>query len=205
MAVAANGNAAAPPHPAPPQLTFSHRPLDISPRLGEYREIKSESTCCWLEPMEPRVQGPAPPPVVDEELRRMQKNKRKPVVIYTVSPEVIHAEASEFMALVQRLTGPGSSRPGEAPARARPFPKTRDQQLPVRVKARALNGSGSEGAASAPDAPSPSVAASDTLFFHGSSPPSRAVRKDEPPMASHSWLLHGEYLDQSPRHQPGFP
>ncbi|KAJ8491086.1 hypothetical protein OPV22_012807 [Ensete ventricosum] len=189
--------------PPTSRLTLSHRPLDISPRLGEYGEIKLESTCYWLQPMEPRVRGPVPPPVVDEESRRMQKHKRKPVVIYTVSPEVIHAEASEFMALVQRLTGPGSSRPpGEAPARAPPSPKVRDQQLPVRVKARALNGSGSGGAASAPDAPSPSVAASDTLFFHGSSPPSCAVRKDEAPMASQSWLLHGEYLDQSPRHQP---
>lgn len=31
---------------------------------------------------------------------------RKPVIIYMVSPKVIHVEAHEFMSLVQRLTGP---------------------------------------------------------------------------------------------------
>lgn len=31
---------------------------------------------------------------------------RPPVIIYTVSPKVIHANPSEFMTLVQRLTGP---------------------------------------------------------------------------------------------------
>ncbi|KZV50083.1 hypothetical protein F511_20586 [Dorcoceras hygrometricum] len=36
-----------------------------------------------------------------------QKNhtKRQPVIIYTHSPKVIHAQASDFMALVQKLTG----------------------------------------------------------------------------------------------------
>ncbi|XP_052190670.1 protein MKS1-like [Diospyros lotus] len=33
---------------------------------------------------------------------------RPPVVIYTVSPKVIHANPSEFMTLVQRLTGSSS-------------------------------------------------------------------------------------------------
>lgn len=32
--------------------------------------------------------------------------KTKPVVIYVVPPKVIHAEASEFMDVVQRLTAP---------------------------------------------------------------------------------------------------
>lgn len=32
---------------------------------------------------------------------------RAPVIIYDASPKVIHAKPSEFMALVQRLTGPG--------------------------------------------------------------------------------------------------
>ncbi|XP_042412510.1 protein MKS1-like [Zingiber officinale] len=34
---------------------------------------------------------------------------RQPVIIYTVSPEVIHVDRSEFMPLVQRLTGAPSS------------------------------------------------------------------------------------------------
>lgn len=32
---------------------------------------------------------------------------RSPVIIYDASPKVIHTQPSEFMALVQRLTGPG--------------------------------------------------------------------------------------------------
>ncbi|KAK4352554.1 hypothetical protein RND71_028072 [Anisodus tanguticus] len=35
-----------------------------------------------------------------------QAPPRPPVIIYTVSPKVIHANPSEFMTLVQRLTGP---------------------------------------------------------------------------------------------------
>ncbi|XP_073031793.1 protein MKS1-like [Primulina eburnea] len=34
---------------------------------------------------------------------------RPPVIIYTVSPKIIHANPNEFMSLVQRLTGPNSS------------------------------------------------------------------------------------------------
>ncbi|WCJ43405.1 VQ motif-containing protein [Euphorbia peplus] len=34
---------------------------------------------------------------------------RPPVIIYTVSPKVIHTNPSDFMNLVQRLTGPSSS------------------------------------------------------------------------------------------------
>uniref|UniRef100_A0A0D9W2J0 VQ domain-containing protein n=1 Tax=Leersia perrieri TaxID=77586 RepID=A0A0D9W2J0_9ORYZ len=33
---------------------------------------------------------------------------RAPVIIYDASPKIIHAKPNEFMALVQRLTGPGS-------------------------------------------------------------------------------------------------
>jgi len=46
-------------------------------------------------PAEPPVNHPQPP--------------RQPVIIYAVSPKVIHANPSEFMTLVQRLTGPGHS------------------------------------------------------------------------------------------------
>ncbi|XP_073127827.1 protein MKS1-like [Henckelia pumila] len=34
---------------------------------------------------------------------------RPPVIIYTVSPKIIHANPNEFMSLVQRLTGPNSN------------------------------------------------------------------------------------------------
>ncbi|CAM0904691.1 unnamed protein product [Alopecurus aequalis] len=37
-----------------------------------------------------------------------QQPAREPVIIYDASPKIIHTKPSEFMALVQRLTGPGS-------------------------------------------------------------------------------------------------
>ncbi|KAF5176751.1 mks1 [Thalictrum thalictroides] len=37
------------------------------------------------------------------------QQQRQPVIIYTVSPKVIHTNASEFMSLVQRLTGSSTS------------------------------------------------------------------------------------------------
>lgn len=39
--------------------------------------------------------------------------KRQPVIIYTHSPKVIHAQARDFMALVQKLTGLSRSEGGE--------------------------------------------------------------------------------------------
>ncbi|KAF8658943.1 hypothetical protein HU200_058777 [Digitaria exilis] len=89
--------------------------------------------------------------------------ERKPVIIYMVSPKVIHVEAHEFLPLVQRLTGPdasagaagrgdknstsgGSGAPGSSsssPASPRHESennnKSRAAAPPVRVKARALN------------------------------------------------------------------
>ncbi|XP_027179547.1 protein MKS1 [Coffea eugenioides] len=56
---------------------------------------------------------PAPPhlqPTVDNEYRQ-------PVVIYAVSPKVIHTTVNDFMNLVQRLTG-RSPRPGNTPTAA---------------------------------------------------------------------------------------
>ncbi|KAG0525746.1 hypothetical protein BDA96_06G083200 [Sorghum bicolor] len=43
-----------------------------------------------------------------------QPGGRAPVIIYDASPKVIHAKPSEFMALVQRLTGPGAGGSGSA-------------------------------------------------------------------------------------------
>jgi hypothetical protein len=39
---------------------------------------------------------------------QQQQPPREPVIIYDASPKIIHTKPSEFMALVQRLTGPGS-------------------------------------------------------------------------------------------------
>uniref|UniRef100_N1QYZ5 Uncharacterized protein n=1 Tax=Aegilops tauschii TaxID=37682 RepID=N1QYZ5_AEGTA len=58
--------------------------------------------------------------------RREEKQQgqppREPVIIYDASPKIIHTKPSEFMALVQRLTGPGS---GALPSEA----QTQDYQM----------------------------------------------------------------------------
>lgn len=88
---------------------------------------------CLMFPMDPsenpsgrsprrELQGPRPtplkvrkdshkirkPPVAPSQHHHQptQAPPRPPVIIYTVSPKVIHANPSEFMTLVQRLTGP---------------------------------------------------------------------------------------------------
>ncbi|GAB4848272.1 hypothetical protein Ancab_002938 [Ancistrocladus abbreviatus] len=83
---------------------------------------------------EVQLQGPRPTPLsVSKESRRIKKpppppkpphppqhpstqpstfaaaGDRQPVIIYAVSPKVIHADASNFMSIVQRLTGLSSS------------------------------------------------------------------------------------------------
>ncbi|KAF4376160.1 hypothetical protein G4B88_004964 [Cannabis sativa] len=49
----------------------------------------------------PVVPQPSQPPVAAHH----QQPPRQPVIIYTVSPKIIHTEASKFRDLVQRLTG----------------------------------------------------------------------------------------------------
>ncbi|XP_076899267.1 protein MKS1-like [Bidens hawaiensis] len=43
--------------------------------------------------------------------QQQQQQFRPPVIIYTVSPKVIHTTSNEFMNLVQRLTGPSAPSP----------------------------------------------------------------------------------------------
>ncbi|KAI3464638.1 hypothetical protein Pfo_021301 [Paulownia fortunei] len=50
----------------------------------------------------------APPPAAQPHYP-FHAPPRPPVIIYTVSPKIIHANPNEFMSLVQRLTGPNSS------------------------------------------------------------------------------------------------
>lgn len=139
------------------------------------------------------------PAVVDDSHKIHRSNKRKPVVIYMVSPEVIHVKASEFMTLVQRLTGPSAAGGKDS------SPSVDRQVVPVRVKARALNRRPPTPARDSSSSQLSVASADETLFFHDLSPPSTyAVRKDEPMAAPQSWLLRGEYLDQSPRREPGF-
>ncbi|OEL32090.1 hypothetical protein BAE44_0006891 [Dichanthelium oligosanthes] len=139
--------------------------------------------------------------------------ERKPVIIYMVSPKVIHVEAHEFMPLVQRLTGPeagrgdkkgrpstsggaGSSSPREAPEGERN--KSRAAP-PVRVKARALNRPAGPAVsvsvtATRQQASAPSAAVSSSpsgLMFHDLSPLRGAALKGEHhPLVSPGWLHH---------------
>lgn len=49
------------------------------------------------------------PGVVHNVDNKQQQQQRQPVIIYTHSPKVIHTQARDFMALVQKLTGLSSS------------------------------------------------------------------------------------------------
>ncbi|XP_004974293.2 protein MKS1 [Setaria italica] len=60
------------------------------------------------------LQGPRPAPLkVRKGSHKIRKpppqQVREPVIIYTLSPKVVHADASEFMSVVQRLTGATAS------------------------------------------------------------------------------------------------
>ncbi|XP_077234422.1 protein MKS1-like [Tasmannia lanceolata] len=72
------------------------RPAPLRVRKDSYK-IKKPPVVPG-QPSQPPSQPPFPPP-----------QHRPPVIIYTVSPKVIHTDVSEFMTLVQRLTGSTSS------------------------------------------------------------------------------------------------
>ncbi|KAK2399425.1 protein MKS1 [Trifolium repens] len=64
-----------------------------------------------------QLQGPRPTPLrINKNSHKIKKPPlgpqaqiRQPVIIYTVSPKVIHTTPNEFMSLVQRLTGSSNS------------------------------------------------------------------------------------------------
>lgn len=64
-----------------------------------------------------QLQGPRPTPLrINKNSHKIKKpplapqaQPRLPVIIYMVSPKIIHTTPSEFMSLVQRLTGSSSS------------------------------------------------------------------------------------------------
>ncbi|KAG5245051.1 hypothetical protein OIU76_002803 [Salix suchowensis] len=60
------------------------------------------------------IQGPRPAALrLNQDSHKIKKPplppQRQPVIIYAVSPKIIHAEESNFMAVVQRLTGLSSA------------------------------------------------------------------------------------------------
>ncbi|CAK7326593.1 unnamed protein product [Dovyalis caffra] len=67
------------------------------------------------------------PPVVGVK-QKQQQQKNQPVIIYTNSPKVIHTQAKDFMALVQKLTGLSRSNNQET---APPLQERKDHQVVV--------------------------------------------------------------------------
>lgn len=138
-----------------------------------------------------KVELRGPPPAhltIRNETRRIQKPAREPIIVYMVSPKIIHAEASEFMALVQRLTGRPASRPRGESSAAHHQSSPGSRKFPVRVKARVPT---HDPSLQSPIAPNP---------MHDSSPPSPfgiGARK-EGFLASQSLPLRGDYSGQPP-------
>ncbi|RRT55229.1 hypothetical protein B296_00038979 [Ensete ventricosum] len=89
------------------------------------------------------LQGPRPTPLqIRKDSHKIRKppaaappQTRLPVIIYTVSPKVIHASRSEFMSLVQRLTGAASSS-ADPPAAASPSRRNSAGGAPLSPAAR---------------------------------------------------------------------
>ncbi|KAG4179092.1 hypothetical protein ERO13_A10G083607v2 [Gossypium hirsutum] len=76
-------------------LHFPKRQLQIQgPRPNPFRLSKDSHKV--KKPPHPPPRAAVPPAV---------QHRREPVVIYAVSPKVIHAEQSDFMSVVQRYTG----------------------------------------------------------------------------------------------------
>ncbi|XP_043721963.1 protein MKS1-like [Telopea speciosissima] len=85
--------------PSPPRKELQlqgPRPAPLKVRKDSYKIRKPQ--------VAPQPSQPLPPPPPPQ-----PQPPRQPVIIYTVSPKVIHTTASDFMTLVQRLTGPNSS------------------------------------------------------------------------------------------------
>lgn len=135
-----------------------------------------------------------------------QQQNRKPVIIYMVSPKVIHVEAHEFMSLVQRLTGPevAGEDGRERASTSSSSPRTATDRAgraaqPVRVKARALNRPGPAVSVSVtatrqqqqqnvpPSWAGPSPSPTTGFLFHDLSPLRGGALKGEAPMVS-PWL-----------------
>ncbi|KAG2303467.1 hypothetical protein Bca52824_032118 [Brassica carinata] len=94
------------------------RPTPLKIRKDSHKIIKKPP----LAP-QPRLQPPqSQPPQLHEQEPSQLLPPRGPVIIYTVSPKIIHTHPNNFMTLVQRLTGktststiPSSSSPSTLP------------------------------------------------------------------------------------------
>jgi MAP kinase substrate 1 len=128
-----------------------------------------------------------------------KQQERKPVIIYMVSPKVIHVEAHEFMPLVQRLTGRDSGGRGDSKGGRPSTPPggkaaAGDRTAPaVRVKARALNrpAGAAVSVSVTANAPSAAPASPSGFMFHDLSPlHGAALKGDHPQLLSPGWMHH---------------
>lgn len=105
-----------------PRSPFLHHGLAHAAAVTEHgdRARGMDPPSSSGRPTTPRrqLQGPRPPKLnVRAESHAIKKHSgsgvpapgRAPVIIYDASPKVIHVKPSDFMALVQHLTGPGGS------------------------------------------------------------------------------------------------
>lgn len=83
---------------------YGEQPSPIKRQLQGPRpaplKVNKDSHKIKKPPIHPPPKPPLPPAPAPE--------TRQPVIIYAVSPKVIHTTENEFMDLVQRLTGPNS-------------------------------------------------------------------------------------------------
>ncbi|XP_008779165.1 protein MKS1-like [Phoenix dactylifera] len=85
------------PRPSPRRELQGPRPTPLKVRKDSYKIKKPPPASSQPGAAAPPPPQPPPP------------HNRPPVIIYTVSPKIIHTKPSDFMTLVQRLTGPDSS------------------------------------------------------------------------------------------------
>lgn len=110
----------------------SHQPQQQSPRpLQGPRpaplKVRKESYKIKKPPVAPHHHhpsgsGPSQHQAAAYQQQQQQQLPRQPVIIYTVSPKVIHTKPGDFMSLVQRLTGVNSSPTAAAAAAAESQP-----------------------------------------------------------------------------------
>lgn len=91
------------------------RPPRLNVRM-ESHAIKKPSSSGSGAPPAPAAAPPGQGRRDHHHHHQPQQPGRAPVIIYDASPKVIHAKPSEFMALVQRLTGPGAGSTTPSPA-----------------------------------------------------------------------------------------
>lgn len=92
-----------PPSPPKPQLQLHGprpSPLKVSKDSHKIRK--------------PPVHPPPLPPAIHDRPQPQFRQPNQPVIIYAVSPKVIHATVADFMSTVQRLTGPSPASPAGA-------------------------------------------------------------------------------------------